>query len=286
MPSAYLLDEHKSLWPWEVEPYRLWSLLDMLKPWGHHFGEFFACLLDRQQAMAQLDPAQKLAPNDQAYITHLLGRGRECCKELGLDSGGQIDRLYALLDTSLQKSMPTFPVPTAGDVAVRLRIIRESIDRELRSRLFLFVPTAQAERYDQPELFGSDVGAKFAKASADIREAGTCVALGRPTAAVFHLMCVLDVGLDSLAFAVGVPYSRKNWEQIFQEIEKKVPTVPAPQDREYYGRAVLEFKFFRDCWRNHTMHGRGRYTEQEALGVFGHVKAFMVHLAARLQERP
>jgi hypothetical protein len=140
--------------------------------------------------------------------------------------------------------------------------------------------------YDQVDLFGPEVHTRFSKASFDIKEAGTCLALGRATSSVFHLMCVLEVGLDRLSYALGLPFSQRNWEPILQDIEEKIRTIPSKGDREFYSRAALEFRFFRDVWRNHTMHGRARYDEQTAEAVLDHVKAFMVHLATRLQERP
>lgn len=273
-------------WPWQADPYRLWSVLEMLTPWAQYFGELLSCILDCEHTLSERDPAAKIESTYQYYIRHILNTAHRRCKELGLDSGGQIDRLLGVLDPSLQEQVMNFPIPTAGDMRVKLRTLRESLDRELKSRLFLFVPAAKAETYDQVELFGPEVHTKFSKASADIREAGTCLALGRATAAVFHLMCVLEVGLDSLSSALSVPYSQKNWEQILRDIETAISTIAFRQDREFYSRAALEFKFFRDAWRNHTMHGRGKYGDVQAEEIFDHVKAFMVHLATRLQERP
>ena len=137
---------------------------------------------------------------------------------LGLDvSLDTMRRLVSLTHSAVQGYEP----PTAKEIHRRLVELRERIEAELRGRRFLFVPGQKAALYDQEELFGRVVAQNFGKASFHIREAGTCLALSRPTAAVFHLMCVLEVGLDSLADSVGLPYSEKNWGVILDEIEKK-----------------------------------------------------------------
>ena len=255
----------------------------MLKPWAWHFGEYLSWILSREHSLQGLPGDSILSDADQGFLLHALSSGYEHCGELGLDPGGQLERLRARLYMSLESN--TIERPTVGELRILLRTLHDSLDRELRTRSFLFVPAQKAELYEQAELFGAEVHTKFGRASTDIREAGTCLALSRPTAAVFHLMCVLEVALDSLAAAVGLPFSKKNWEQILQDIEKAVPSMPS-QDRDYYSRAVLEFRFFRDAWRNHTMHGRQRYTDGQAREILGHTKAFMFHLSARLEQRP
>ena len=57
--------------------------------------------------------------------------------------------------------------------------------------------------YETRPLFGPDVFNNFSSANDDIDEAGKCLALGRGTACVMHLMRVLEVGLAALASALG-----------------------------------------------------------------------------------
>ncbi len=105
-------------------------------------------------------------------------------------------------------------------------------------------------------------------------------------------MCVLEVGLDSLASALGLPSRQANWDTILRDIEEKIKAIgPASgatwkEDKEFYSGAALEFRFFKDAWRNHVAHARARYNEGEAAHIFEHVKAFMRHLSTRLSERP
>jgi hypothetical protein len=52
---------------------------------------------------------------------------------------------------------------------------------------------------DQDALLGDAVTAKFPDAVVEIRNAGNCLAVGCSTAAVFHLMRVVEFGLRALS---------------------------------------------------------------------------------------
>ena len=264
----------------------------MLKPWAHRFGELMSCVLDCEHTLSQMAPTDELPSTQQYYIRHYLNELYDYTRELGLDRGGQILGLLGSLDPSIQTQIKNFPVPKAGDIKIRLTTFRQSLDRELRTRSFLFVPDAKAAFYEQADLFGSQVGDHFPKAAQDIKEAGNCIALDRPTAAVFHLMCVLEVGIDSLSHALGLPYKQAAWNTILNDIEKRVNAL-GPQDgadwrgdKEFYSQAIVEFRFFKDAWRNHVAHGRARYNEGEARNIFDHIRAFMGWLSSRLSQRP
>lgn len=184
-------------------------------------------------------------------------------------------------------------VPTTADVHRRVTELRERVEQELRDRLFLYVPRQRAVLHDQEQLFGPAVAQKFRRASLHIRESGSCLALSRFTAAVFHLMCALEAALDALAFAVGLPESQRNWQQIIQAIEARIHDVamgksqaPPGWDKSWYSDIAVEFSHFKEAWRNHVNHGRVHYTEEDASHIFEHVRAFMQKLATRLHERP
>jgi hypothetical protein len=254
----------------------------MLETYARAFGIVQATLVSYEAIITENRDDEIAFRNSQAIIRVELNTIRPHCMTLGLESSvRRIDRLLL----SLYPVTPLVQL-TPDRFRSSLYELRVTIDDELRSRLFLYVPSAMAELYEQPDLFGAVVHSKFGRASADIRSAGTCIALGQPTAAVFHLMCVLEVALDALSAALNLPYSQKNWEQILHAIEGETSKLTSRHDREFYSRAALEFKFFRDAWRNHTMHGRGRYDGKQAAEVFDHVKAFVVHLSSRLSERP
>ena len=82
--------------------------------------------------------------------------------------------------------------------------------------------------------------------------------------------------------------------QLFDEIESKIrnmhkdPIWKAMPDckelQSSYSQAAASFGVMKDAWRNHTMHVRAKYTEEEAGQIFDAVKAFMQKLSERLSE--
>ena len=135
-------------------------------------------------------------------------------------------------------------------------------------------------------LFGQDVNSKFPKISFEIDEAGKCLALGRSTACVFHLMRTLEVALESVRLCLGLPApNNPNWGAILTSINNEL---------NRRGRNWGEYSFFQEvhaqldiirrAWRNGTMHVEHVYTQDEARVLFDATKGLMERLASRLDE--
>src|SRR6266536_4281388 len=143
-------------------------------------------------------------------------------------------------------------------------------------------------------LFGDDVAKKFPSASVDIEEAGKCLALDRGTAAVFHLMRVMEVGLRALAKSLNDPRldPKKNptWSNILQKGDeelKKPIAQRAPEwaaNDHFFSEAQANLRAVQYAWRNPTMHVEINYDPEKAGDVMQSVKAFMHHLASVLSE--
>lgn len=158
----------------------------------------------------------------------------------------------------------------------------------------MYMPRNEAEYFNNQELFGEVVNQKFPKAVEDIKEAGNCYATGNNTACVFHLMRVVEHGLRALAKRLKVKFKSsielETWESIIKAIESeihKIITQPKSRKRaddlEFYSGAAAQFRYFKDAWRNHVMHTRTSYDENQAMSVMAHVREFMQHLAIRLK---
>lgn len=169
--------------------------------------------------------------------------------------------------------------------------------KELGSRFFLYIPLERSKfwpKMNEPNIFGAAVADKFPSAAFDIGNSGVCLATMMFTAAVFHLMRVLEIGLTVLGKEFGVSLEQTNWGPAIGQIESKIrdmhsdPKWKALPDwkerRQFYSQAASHFGFLKDAWRNYTMHGGGRYTEVEAERIFENVKGFMQKLAERLSE--
>ncbi len=158
---------------------------------------------------------------------------------------------------------------------------------ELKSRKFFSIELDKSHLITDAPLFGQEVDTAFPSAAFDIREAGRCLAFERWTASVFHSMRVLEIGLSVLAKDAGIiKIDYKNWESLIQDIEANIKTASAGDKvkEQFYSEAALQFRYFKNAWRNHVMHVRDTYDEERANTIFGHVKEFMVHLTTRLKE--
>lgn len=144
-----------------------------------------------------------------------------------------------------------------------------------------------ARLYDQPAIFGEKVAQAFPTASFDISEAGVCMALGRWTAAVMHLMRVMEVGLSALASHYSVS-AEANWNQVLNQIEAKSREVTKRTHdsaaEQWAAEAATHLRFVKNAWRNPAMHPHRSYDEAGAATVFENTKAFMQHLAEKLTD--
>jgi hypothetical protein len=184
---------------------------------------------------------------------------------------------------------------TYSRIEVRMKVLKESVFRELYGRKFLWIRPGYAAFVDQNELFGPEVNWVFPEAKEDIREAGNCIAVDSNTAAVFHLMRVLEHGLVLMAENVGITeLGVENWHNIIEQIEskirnaqKKLPRGAEKTERlQFLSEAAKEFTYFKDGWRNHVSHNRSKYDANGAFSIFIHVLAFMKHLSVNLGDKP
>ncbi|HEX4961992.1 MAG TPA: hypothetical protein VF173_14215 [Thermoanaerobaculia bacterium] len=183
---------------------------------------------------------------------------------------------------------------TAASLVMQLQDLRVYLENSYAK--LVFVPKERADYLEQEQLFGAAVKQSFPSASADIKEAGNCFAVGSFTAAVFHLMRAAESALHVLAEDLGVEFAGgiryEEWQTIIEKIQieadKKRANLPnrrlKSEWREFYNGAIGELQAFKDAWRNHVMHARGSYNEQKALSAMNHVQEFMQRLAQKLSE--
>lgn len=161
---------------------------------------------------------------------------------------------------------------------------------ELDSIWFMHITGEKVELYNGKDLFGVEVSNKFPLTVSEIEEAGKSLSVKRSTSCVFHLMRVLEIGLTSLAKYFNVSFERRNWENIINDIEAKIKNIgPSTgsdwkQDEQFYSEVAIDFRYFKNAWRNHVMHVRNSYSEESAMEIFNHVRSFMQHLATRHAE--
>ena len=175
----------------------------------------------------------------------------------------------------------------------------ESISQRLADELTMtraFVIEHEKQKYYDPAqpLFGNDVASKFLSVIFELDEGAKCLALGRPTACVFHLMRIMEIGVRAMARCLNVPDPTKpaerNWGHILNEIGRGILVKwPATANRiagdgALFGELHASLDAVKNPWRNATMHVERKYTDDEAEHIFVAVKGFMMKLAFRCDE--
>jgi hypothetical protein len=210
---------------------------------------------------------------------------KEDCTEMQLGTSviASLDRLLAL------------EAPTGGEVRDLLDQLHGRLVDETKERVFLALSPQETEDYRYPAKKWQAVIRCFPDAEFDIEEAGRCLALGRNTACVFHLMRTVEVGLRALGASLNDPNldpkSNPSWEAILakcdQELRKprKDRSLEWQADELFFRTATVDLRAVKEAWRNPTMHVERRYYDEEAREVWNAVRAFMRHLATKLSQR-
>ena len=179
-------------------------------------------------------------------------------------------------------------IVTRYNLILHVEALRMRMHDELKSRLFLYIPPVEAKFYDVKQPFGSDVENVFQDAISDIEESGDCIAVGRSTAAVFHLMRAMERATQAFGTKLGVTNAaEKNWQNILDELNKAIKGLPdyTPADKakkSEYAIASANLFNVKLAWRNPVMHPKASYTPEESVKIYDKAKTFMGHLASIL----
>jgi hypothetical protein len=163
--------------------------------------------------------------------------------------------------------------------------LAERIKDELALKSLFLLTEQESTIFIQIDpLFGQEVTTAFPSSAYDITECGKCYALGRSTASVMHAMRSLEPAFTAMGKELGIVLKRDNWGDALQNFEKAILALTDKDKKEFLSEAAVQFRFFKDAWRNHAMHARSKYTEEEAQIVMTSAKAFMRQLTKRLKE--
>lgn len=184
---------------------------------------------------------------------------------------------------------------TFGELEDSLQDISERLADEL-SLVSVYVLERDKCKYYTPvsPLFGGEVETKFPNMIFEIDEAGKCLGLDRPTASVFHLMRLMEGGLEALRICLGVPDPIKgverNWGVVLgklktQMIAKDKASSWLPNDKHFFEDSHASVDAVKNAWRNSTMHVENKYNPEEAEHIFVAVKGFMKKIASRMDEQ-
>ncbi len=261
--------ENGSVQPWIADPYSLLSWWDMEQFSARRFFEIAV-------ALGMLDSGatgSELGEDAAKFTIKWLGDIASDCRAIGLQLSAthaerikwKVEQKYIKTEKAIQEYLPE---------------LRNRIEDELAVNLFMFVPSERAEFFDKPELFGRDVNARFPTIQFDMTEAGNCYAAGRSTACVFHLMRIMETGVQEFGTTLGVTLvNGKVWQVILDEINVKIKALPKDPKTVEMSQAAANLYAVKLAWRNEVMHPKETYTLEESLNLINQVRIFMKHLA-------
>lgn len=169
---------------------------------------------------------------------------------------------------------------------------------ETEEKKFVYLESDKIKFLKRKHLFGKAVTKNFPTAKTEIENAGTCIAVGMTTAAVFHLMRAAEIAVRELARHLDVDGSKiqggldhADCGKLTGEIDKKLKQLrleprgtKRSDDLDFYGDLLGEFNAFKDLWRTPLVHMVKQANESEAMGVLIRVRSFMQRLATRIRE--
>ena len=263
------------------------SLWDMLRFHADKFVEILNTLASLEALMADPHSLASNAP----LLRHFDGTVQSLKKqlrEMGLEvSAKKADQVHIGLTNVKLRDADAWGIVLKRNCEE----LRERVAHELEGKALYYI-SDRVDLLSEEPLFGDDVDGAFPSAQYDISEAGRCLALKRSTACVSHLMRALEVALASLAKALGLSLSTENWNTILNDIESEIrsrtkathgPTWKN-RDEPFFAEAAAHLRFIKNGWRNHAMHARAKYTDEEAEAIYESVRSFMRHLSGRLSE--
>jgi hypothetical protein len=183
---------------------------------------------------------------------------------------------------------PEVPIKWEDVISSYEHIASRMLDELSAVKIFcLDKETGKYFEADEP-LFGQGVADKLPLAIPDIEDAGKCLALRQGTAAVFHLMRVMEAALKELARLTDIPYA-PSWESYIKQITDKVSQqhkhkgIKWKRDEPFFKEVLGDLQAIKIAWRNPTMHIVRRYSVDEADDIFRAVRGFTKRLEPKLK---
>jgi hypothetical protein len=281
-----------SCWPWCRFEEGQVNLSDMIHFMTYQLGFVLTQLQELETSAASEDRDARISD---ALIEHriirLLQFARKRCEELEMPSAvARIERFLVACRMDC----------TNSELATQAKVLRETIDAELRFRRFAYVPMDRAKHLDNIEKDWAIVLRQFPSARDDIRAAVECYALDCTTACVFHSMRIAEHGLRALAQKLKVrrigpqkhPLEFAEWGGILSALRGKLASIQQSKGRnakkaagaKFYADAASHADYLNEIWRKEVSHARGLFNAAEALNALTRTRAFMELLSGKISE--
>lgn len=196
------------------------------------------------------------------------------------------ERIIAMLD----RQGATEASPLRPFVLDAVRYLHSALIDELEARTYY-----QIETHDESLLgsdgLGADVDRMFPDASFDIREAQSCIAFGKATAAVFHLSRVAEIAAVAIGQRLGYSSPRPGFGEVLKYLDHALGVARSDYQNadssikgniEVYSSATAHMHALNQAWRQRVAHLDRQYSKDEADRIYATTKVLMQHLAERL----
>lgn len=161
-------------------------------------------------------------------------------------------------------------------------LLQRLID-ETAHRNFYYTTRSLGSSVQNP--FGAEFSLQFPDLTVDIAEAQRCLWANLGTAAVFHLMRVMERFIKILGknLKINLDVDRANWSDIANHVEKSLKLLPSTTrvqraKKEKLAASVAHLNAVRIAWRNPVMHPKAVYSVEEAQQIFDLVKIFSLSM--------
>jgi hypothetical protein len=170
--------------------------------------------------------------------------------------------------------------------------IYSTLQAELRTTQFKMIPKERSKYNNSEWLKNSAIQSQFPSSFKELERAGACYSYGQGTAAVFHSMRALEPTLAAIAKPFPhISPAHENWQNIIEQIESAVRSIgqqPKSQqkidDEKFFGTAASHLYFVKNAWRNHVVHARDSYSDDEAVKILTQTLEFIESLFPKIRE--
>ena len=277
-----------------MAPYSLVSLWEMMieLPIGRLLHDAHRMSILSQQVVnaAEENKPMGIPSSAHAHLVNCAADLQMCCREIGLTTTDNMahDLMVVMHAAQSDGDSKIFSAQLVKSLRNCVMALNVCLEKESLSRRALVLPPEMVWLYEPkvPHL-GDEVRNKFSKCSYEIDEAAKCLALGRSTASVFHLMRMLEVALGAVYQCLGLPPMDKkdrSWGNVLGKIDIECKRREVWKEQEFFRDIHERLNAIRHAQRNSTMHVESIYTPEDAKLVFDNTKLFMVKLASRMDQ--
>jgi hypothetical protein len=233
--------------PWLENPYRLVSLWDMERFSAENLHTALALLENLRNRCANAQPL------GDAHVARLFGQQRFLVSDERQAIESQLAAIEAwLCNSGLRTSsealkdlretvgaVEAIPKLAASIVGHDLEELQKTIQREMRTVLFLYVPAKDATLYTEPLAEWEFVAKRWPQTRTNISESSLCLAFNRYGGAVFHILLVAEFGAIQVGNLMKASGDRPGWGCVARLEEILTRKYPNRSDIEQHHSDLL-----------------------------------------------